>query len=289
VETDLTGRVIVITGATSGLGKETARALAGMGRPRLYLVARDRVRAERTVAEVAAATGNDDLRIVLGDLSSRVQTDAIADEVLATGDPIHVLLNDAGRISGLRREVSVDGIEMTIALNHLAYFALTLRLLPRLQASAPARIVNVASDAYKDAKGRFDFDDYNAESSYSPFRQYGRSKLANILFTRELARRLDGTGVTANAATPPRLTGTRFAQNVHPLAKVALRLWSPVALSPAKGAEPIVHLCSAPEVEELNGTYWSGMRRPELSAAATDDGDAHRLWELSAQLTGLNC
>jgi NAD(P)-dependent dehydrogenase (short-subunit alcohol dehydrogenase family) len=283
---ELSGRVIVVTGATSGLGKEATRALAALG-PRLYLVARDPARGEATIAGLTAETGNRDLHLVVGDLACQARVHDVADELLATGDPIHVLLNNAGMIAGLRRTESPDGIESTFALNHLAYFTLTLLVLARLQASTPARIVNVASDAYKDAKGRFDFDDYDARAYYSPLRQYGRSKLANILFTRELARRVEGSGVTANAAAPPRLTATRFAHNVHPLARVALTVWSPFALSPKKGAAPLVHLCRAPEVEGLNGTYWSGMRQPELQPAATNDDDARRLWALSESLTGV--
>ena len=283
----LQGKVVIVTGATSGLGKVTARALAGMA-PRLYLVARDEARAREAAAEITRETGNHDIRVLLGDLSSQADVRRVSEEFLATGDALHVLCNNAGAVSKLRRQVSVDGIEMTIALNHLAYYTLTLLLLSRLREHAPARIVNVASDAYKDAKGGFPFDDYNAERKYAPIRQYGVSKLANILFTRDLARRLDGTGVTVNAATPPRLTGTRFAHNVHPGARIALTLWRPFTLSAEKGALPIVHLCSSPDVEGRTGMYWSGMKQPELRDAATNDDDARRLWDLSAALTGVD-
>ena len=278
---------MLITGATSGLGARRRWRSRRRSR-RLYLVGRDPDRAARTVRDIEERTGNTDVRVLLADLSARHEVARVADEFLATRDPLHVLLNNAGGVFGFRRQVSEDGIEMTFALNHLAYFDLTLRLLPTLRASAPSRIVNVASGAYTDAKGRFDFDDYNAELHYAPIRQYGRSKLANILFTRELARRMDGSGVTANAATPPRLTGTRFAHSVHPLAKVALSVWKPFAMSPAKGARPLVHLCSSPDVEGMNGTYWCGLEQPALTEAATDDGDARRLWDLSASLTGLD-
>lgn len=282
-----TGKVVLITGATSGLGRETALALGRLG-ARLYLVCRDASRAADTVARIARETGNDDARILIADLSSQREVRRVAEEFLATGDPLHVLCNNAGAIFRFRRQLSVDGVEMTIALNHLAYFTLTVLLLPRLRDHAPARIVNVASDAYRDAKGRFDFDDYDAARSYSPFRQYARSKLANILFTRELARRLEGTGVTANACSPPRLTGTRFAHNVHPLAKVSLRLWRPFTMSPSQGAAAIVHLCSSPVVEGLTGTFWSGFDQPELTPAAVNDDDARRLWALSASVTGVD-
>jgi retinol dehydrogenase 12 len=281
------GNVVLITGATSGLGKEAAAAVAPM-RPRLYLVGRDRARTEATAAAIAHASGNDDVHVLIGDLATQAGVRAVAAAFLATGDPLHVLLNNAGAVQGFRRQVSVEGVELTIALNHLAYFLLTVLLLERLRESAPARIVNVASDAYKSPNERFDFDEYNAERRYRPIRQYGRSKLANILFTRELARRLAGSGVTVNAATPPRLTATRFAHNVHPLAKVALRLASPFTMSPAKGAESVIHLCSSPEVAGMTGTYWSGMNQPPLTAAATNDADARRLWDLSTRLTGVD-
>jgi NAD(P)-dependent dehydrogenase (short-subunit alcohol dehydrogenase family) len=277
----------MITGATSGLGRETALALAPLG-PRLYLVCRDRAKGERTAAEIEAMSGNADVHLLVGDLSAQKQVRAVGEEFLATDEPLHVLLNNAGGVSGFRRELSEDDLEVTFALNHLAYFTLTLILLPRLISSAPSRIVNVSGDAYKDAKGRFDFENYNADARYSLFRQYGQSKLANILFTRELARRLGDRRVTANVVGPPRLTSTRFAHNVHPGAKVALRLASPFTLSVKKGAQAIIHLCSSPEVEGLTGTYWSGMGQPPLTPAATNDADAERLWELSLSLTELD-
>ncbi|MGQ0825706.1 MAG: SDR family oxidoreductase [Actinomycetota bacterium] len=280
------GKVVLITGASSGLGYEAARALGAMG-PRLYLVGRDRGRTEAAARAVTDATGNTDVHVLIADLSSQHDVKQLAAEFQSTGDPLHVLLNNAGRVCGFRREVSTDGIEMTFALNHLAYYTLTLQLLAQLEASAPARIVNTASDAYKDAKGGFSFDDYNAEQKYSPLRRYGQSKLANILFTRELARRIDGSGVTANACSPPRLTKTGFAHNVHPLAKVALRLW-PFSLSAEQGAQSLIQLCSAPDLDDVSGTYWSGLKQPTLRPAATSDEDARRLWELSASLTGVD-
>lgn len=282
----LRGKTAVVTGATGGLGRETSMALAERG-ARLVLVARNRAKAERLAADIAARTGNEQVSLVVADLSIQAQVRGAADEVLATGEPVHVLLNNAGAVFGSPRRLSDDGIEMTFALNHLAYFMLSVLLLDRLRASAPARIVNVASDAYKDAKGPFDFDDVNAQARYSGLRQYAQSKLANILFTRHLARHLEGTGVTVNAATPPRLTATGFARNLHPVANVALRAAAPLLLSPAKGARSLVHLCASPEVEGVTGTYWSGMRQPDLTPAATSDADAARLWALSRSLTGV--
>jgi NAD(P)-dependent dehydrogenase (short-subunit alcohol dehydrogenase family) len=276
----------MITGATSGLGREAAFALARM-RPRLWVVCRDAAKAERLVADLRAQTGNAEVRTLLADLSSQREVRRVAAEFLATGEPLHVLLNNAGAVFGFRREVSADGFERTFALNHLAYFTLTCSLLDRLKASAPARIVNVASDAYTMAKGRFDFDDFNAEKRYSPFRQYGRSKLANVLFTRALARRLHESGVTANAVTPPGLTATRFAYDTHPLAKVFLRLAAPFCVSPQEGARGSIFLCSSPDVDGVTGRFFCGTSEPPLAPAATNDDDARRLWELSAKLTGI--
>jgi NAD(P)-dependent dehydrogenase (short-subunit alcohol dehydrogenase family) len=278
-EWSLHGRVVLVTGATSGLGRVAAFALARLG-ARIYLVCRDPARAARTVADMVAATGHRDLHVLHADLSTQADVRRVAAEFLATGDPLHVLLNNAGAVFGLRRQLSADGIEMTFALNQLAYFTLTTRLLPRLRDSAPARIVNVASDAYTMAGGRFDFADVNADRRYRPLRQYARSKLANLLFTRELARRLAGTGVTANAASPPGLTATRFAHNVHPLARIALRLAAPFCVPEADGAAPVIHLCSAPAVEGLSGRFFCGMADTALAPAATNDDDARRLWAL---------
>jgi NAD(P)-dependent dehydrogenase (short-subunit alcohol dehydrogenase family) len=283
---DLTGKTVVITGATSGLGRAAAFALARSGAS-LHLVGRDEQRAALTSVELARATGNRDIHMLVADLSVQAEVRRVADVLLAHCPRVDVLLNNAGAVQGFRRTTSVDGIEQTFALNHLAYFTLTLALLPRLLERAPARIVNVTGDAYKDAKGRFDFENYNASIRYRPIHQYAQSKLANILFTRELARRLDGTGVTVNAVGPKRTTATRFAHNVHPLAKVAMRLASPLLLAPAKGAAPIVTMCAAPEVAGTNGAYWCGAREAELEPAATNDDDAARLWDLSTELTGL--
>jgi NAD(P)-dependent dehydrogenase (short-subunit alcohol dehydrogenase family) len=278
------GRTVLVTGATSGIGRQCARTLATAG-ARVYLVGRDEERTRRTTADIAAASGNGDLHALVGDLSSERQTRAVASAFLARGEPLHVLVNCAGAVFGLRRELSEDGIEMTFALNHLSYFTLTTCLLPALDAGAPARIVNVTGDAYKDAKGRFDFANYNGDVRYRPIRQYGQTKLANILFTRELARRLDAARVTANAAGPSRTAATRFAHNVHPLANVAMTIASPFLLSVERATEPVVHLCTSPDLEGVTGTYWSGMSQPPLADAATNDEDARRLWDLSVELT----
>jgi NAD(P)-dependent dehydrogenase (short-subunit alcohol dehydrogenase family) len=281
----LEGRVALVTGATSGIGEQVARALLERG-ARVYVHGRDAARAAAAVGRLRRAVPHADAPVLLADLSSFGGARSLATAFLATGDPLHLLVNNAGLIGGLRRAETVDGAELTIAVNHLAPFVLTSVLRPTLEASAPARVVTVASGAYKDVKGPFDFDDYYGHRRYSPFRQYALSKLANVLFTRELARRTDGSGVTANAATPPRLTGTRFAHNVHPGARVALTLWRPFSLAPARGAAGVVHVAASEELAGRSGEFWSGMRRLPLDEAVFGDADARRLWELSARLVG---
>lgn len=278
------GKVVIVTGATSGLGRTAAFALSRMG-ARLFVICRDAAKADSLVADLKSQTGNGEVQPLLADLSSQREVRRAAEQFLATGQPLHVLLNNAGAVFGPRRQESVDGFEMTFALNHLAYFTLTRMLLDRLRESAPARIVNVASDAYTMAKGRFDFDDFNAERRYWFLRQYGQSKLANILFTRELARRLESTSVTANAASPRGLTATRFAYNTHPLAKAFLRLATPFCLTSEEGAAPSVFLCSSPAVGGVTGRFFLGTTAADLTAAAANDEDARRLWELSTELT----
>jgi len=281
---DMTGRTCLITGATSGIGRAAALALAGLGAS-LVLVGRSRERGERVVAEIERATGNHDVALLLADLSSQADVRQLAKEFLAAGRPLHVLLNNAGVVN-LRRETSVDGVETTFAVNHLAYFLLTLLLLPRLKESAPARIVNVASDAHAQAGGRLDFEDLESRKRYSMMRVYGKSKLANILFTRELARRLEGTGVTANCLHPG-FVGSNFAKNNGAIAGLAMTLLRPFARTPEKGAETAVYLASSPEVAGVSGKYFVDCRPRQPKDFARNDDDARRLWEVSERLCGL--
>jgi retinol dehydrogenase-12 len=281
---NMTGRTCLITGATSGIGRAAAMALAGMGAS-LVLVGRNRERGEAVVAEIERATGNPDVALLLADLSSQAAVRQLAREFLAAGRPLHVLLNNAGVVN-LRRETSVDGIEATFAVNHLAYFLLTLLLIPRLKESAPARIVNVASDAHAQAGGRLDFEDLESRKSYSVMRVYGKSKLANILLTRELARRLEGTGVTANCLHPG-FVGSNFAKNNGAIASLVMTLLRPFARTPEKGAETAVYLASSPEVEGVSGKYFVDRRPRQPKEFAQSDDDARRLWEVSERMCGL--
>jgi NAD(P)-dependent dehydrogenase (short-subunit alcohol dehydrogenase family) len=274
----LSGKTCLITGATSGIGRATALALAGMGAS-MVLVARDRARGEAVVEEIRGAGG--DASLLLADLSVQAEVRRVAAAFLASGRPLHVLLNNAGVVN-LERRLTVDGIESTFAVNHLGYFLLTGLLLDRLRASAPARIVNVASDAHKFAD--LDFDDLNNERRYRFMRVYGQSKLANILFTAELARRLAGSGVTANSLHPGAVA-TGLGTNNGVWARALIRLLRPFFRTPADGAATSIYLASSPAVEHVSGRYFADCREKLPSRAARDEASARRLWEVSERLT----
>jgi len=284
IDADLTGRTCLVTGATSGIGRAAALRLAGLGRPSLVLVARSREKGEATREDIRRATGNDDVELLCADLSSQDDVRRLAETFLAGGRPLHVLLNNAGVLM-MRREETLDGLETTFAVNHLAYFLLTRLLLERMVESAPARIVNVASGAHAWAGGPLDFDDLQGRRDFGPLKIYGRSKLANILFTRELARRLEGTGVTANCLHPG-FVGSNFARN-NGLLGLGMLLARPFARTPEQGADTAVHLCASPEVEGVTGGYFVDRRRRWPKRFAQRDEDARRLWEVSEHLTGL--
>lgn len=278
----LAGRTCVVTGATSGIGRETARGLAKLG-AEVVVVGRSREKAEATVRELRESTGNDRLSFALADFASQKETRALAAELLAKHSKIHVLVNNAGVIE-TRRRLTPDGIESVFGVNHLGYFLLTNLLLDRLRESAPARIVNVASDAHRWAT--LDWDNLQGEKGWSFSRQYGLSKLANILFTAELARRLEGSGVTANSLHPGAV-GTNFATNNGLLARVVMALGRPLLRTPEKGADTALWLASSPEVEGRTGEYWYD-RKPHRPARICADRDAQsRLWAQSEKLTGL--
>lgn len=272
-------KMVMVTGANAGIGKVTARELAKMGAT-VIMVARSRQRGEEALAEVKAASGNENVVLMLADLSSQDSIRQLAVEFKANYDRLHVLVNNAGAIFMKRRE-SVDGLEMTFALNHLGYYLLTMLLLETLQASAPARIVNVTSGAH--FGGRIQFADLQMQKGYAGFRAYSASKLANVLFTYELARRLAGQGVTVNCLHPG-FVASNFAKNNGLLARMGMKLLSPFALSSEEGAETSIYLASSPEVEGVTGKYFA-KKRPVKSAAQTyDEAVARRLWKISGEL-----
>jgi retinol dehydrogenase-12 len=276
----MNGEVCVVTGATSGIGKATAAALARMG-AEVVLVGRDRGRGEATAAELAVA-GASPPRLEIADLSSMAQVRALAGR-LGTLERIDVLVNNAGLMAGARR-VTAGGFDEVFAVNHLAPFLLTSLLLGKLTAAAPARVITVASDAH--AGARLDLDDPQLERGWDSWRAYANSKLANILFTRELARRLEGTGVTANCAHPG-MVRTRFGRQARMPMRAAVTLARPFLLSPQRGASTIVYLATSAEVAAATGGYYVKRQRREPSAAARDDATARQLWQLSEELTGL--
>jgi len=279
--TSMRDRTVVVTGATSGIGRVVCERLAAMGAS-LALVARDRAKAEALAAELA---GSDTPRtsVHVADLSRLPDVRRVAGE-LAALPRIDVLLNNAGAIFN-RRETTAEGFEQTFALNHLAYFALTNLLFDRLKASAPARVVNVASEAHRGAT--LAFDDLQTARGYSGWLAYRRSKLCNILFTRKLARRLSGSGVTANALHPG-FVATSFGDNNRGVFRFGVGIAKRImAIPPAEGAKTPVYLASAPEVVGLTGLYFDKCAAREPSAAAQDDDSGERLWRESARLSGV--
>jgi NAD(P)-dependent dehydrogenase (short-subunit alcohol dehydrogenase family) len=273
------GKIVVMTGATSGIGEVAAQALAEAGAT-IVFVARDAARAEATLKRLNAKSRAPH-RFHRADLSSLAEAWRVGAEIAAGTPRIDVLINNAGAIFSSRR-LSADGLEMTFALNHMSYFVLTQALRERLLASAPARIVNTASEAHQGAT--IDFADLQGERNYSAMGAYGRSKLCNILFTRELAGSLAGTGVTANCLHPG-FVATRFADEAGGMIGRLVWLAKFFARTPEKGAETIVYLASSPEVAKDSGLYFVDRRKAAPSAVAQDDEVSRRLWAASLALS----
>ena len=281
-EVSLAGKVCMVTGATSGIGKVAARELAKRGAI-VVVVGRNEARSKATVSQIRQQTANASVEYLLADLSSQQEIRRLAREFESRYSRLDVLVNNAGAIMLSRRE-SVDGIEMTLALNHLAYFLLTNLLLDTLKSSAPARIVNVSSNSHEGAK--LDFDDLQNRRRYWGFRAYAWSKLENILFSYELARRLEGTGVTVNALHPG-LVGTNFLANNGALGRLLKMLVVIKGISPERGARTSIYLASSPELETVTGRYFFQEQEVPSSSASYDEDAARRLWQLSAEMTGL--
>ncbi len=278
----LKGKTCMITGASSGLGRVTAIELARMGAT-LVLVCRDRTRGENVTGEVRELTGNPAVSLMLADLSVQQSIRNLAAEFLARGEPLHVLVNNAG-VFNLKRSLTADGIEAVFAINHLSYFMLTLLLVDRIKQSAPARIVNVASNAHR--WGSINFDDLGGARSYRSSRIYGQSKLANILFTYELARRLEGTGVTVNCLHPGAVA-TGLGANNGALAKLLMPVIGLFMRSPEQGAATQVHLAASPAVQGVSGKYFVDCQPAQSNQESYDTAVARRLWEVSAEMTGV--
>ena len=289
------GKVVVMTGATSGIGQVAAEKLAAMG-ARLVLVARDKARAGATLERLRKLSPATAHTVHYADLVHLSEMKRAGEQIAAAEPRIDVLINNVGALFAYRR-LSQDGLEFTFALNHMSYFVLTHLLLDRLRTSAPSRVVNTASDAHEVAT--LDFDDLQSAKVYGSsnflewlrlegpgFKVYGRSKLCNILFTRELARRLAGAGVTANALHPG-FVATRFGDHSGGLISFGIRIGKRFALSPEKGAETLLYLASSPEVAAASGGYYYKCRLAATSKFAQDDALARRLWVETAKLAAL--
>ena len=280
---DMHGKTVVVTGGNSGIGLATAVALARAG-ARVLVTARDKGRGEAAAEHVRQRSGSEAVELVVFDLASLSSVRSGAAELLSRSDRLDVLVNNAGVVLS-HRQVTPDGLESTFAVNHLGHFLLTALLRDRLAASAPARVVTVASTAHKGARGGLDFDDLQSERHYRGMQVYARSKLANIYFTTELARRLQGTGVTANCVHPGTVaTGYARDGDASGFLAFGVRVIKPFILTPEQGARTSIYLASSPEVAAVTGRYFVKCKPRTPSKAARDDTAAARLWEVSEQL-----
>ena len=277
------GKTVVITGGNSGVGKATAAALAGAG-ARTVITARSESRGSEALADIRRSSGSDLVDLVVFDLADLASVRKGAAVLLDRYDQIHVLVNNAGLVLTERTETA-DGFEATFGINHLGPFLLTRLLLDRLIASAPARVVNVASTAHRSARHGMDFDDLQSRRGYKGMQVYGRSKLANILFTDELARRLVGTGVTANCLHPGTVA-TGYARDGDATGFLAfgVKVIRPFILTPEQGARTSVYLASSPDVAGVTGRYFVKCRSRTPSAAARNEAAAALLWSTSEEL-----
>jgi NAD(P)-dependent dehydrogenase (short-subunit alcohol dehydrogenase family) len=280
----MTGKRVLVTGANTGIGKWTAIGLAARGAS-VVIHARNPEKGRAALDDVRRESGRSDVELVLGDFASLADVRRLAAEVLERWSRLDVLVNNAGLISGKRRE-SEDGYELTFAVNHLAPFLLTNLLLDRIVASAPARIVNVSSRAH--LRASIDFGDLDLRSGYQGMDAYSRSKLANILFTRELARRLEGSGVTVNCLHPG-VVRSDFGSNgdLGGVMGVGWAVMQPFLLSPKEGADTSIYLASSPDIEGTSGQYFDRRRVARTSSRAHDAEAAARLWRVSAEKVGL--
>jgi len=276
------GKTVVVTGGTSGIGEIAAEKLAQMG-ARIVLVARDKSRADATLTRLRERGPGLAHSVHCADLTRLAEMKRVGAQIASQEPRIDVLINNAGALFA-KRQVTQDGLESTFALNHMAYFVMTEVLRERLAASAPARIVSTASAAHQGVT--LDFDDLQSEKSFRAMKAYGRSKLCNVLFTREVASRLQGTGVTANCLHPG-FVATRFADQSGGLISRLVWLAKFFAISPEEGAKTIVYLASSPDVAQVTGKYFYQCRAMTPSLSALDDRAALLLWERSVALAGM--
>ena len=279
---DIKDKNVLITGATSGIGRAAAINLSLIG-ANIFFVARDEGKAQFLLDDINKISGKEAIPII-ADLSSQSDIRRAAQKFNKLNLPLHVLLNNAGLINKERKE-TVDGLEEVFAINHIAYFLLTMLLLDRLKEANNSRIVNVSSGAHAFVKG-FNFEDYQAKNTYKPFQVYGYSKLANILFTKKLSEILKEDNITVNCLHPG-VVGTSFGQNNGNLQKILFYIAKPFMRSSEKGAETSIYLCSSSDVSDISGEYFYNCKLAKTTKWAQSQDDADRLWDLSKNLTGL--
>jgi NAD(P)-dependent dehydrogenase (short-subunit alcohol dehydrogenase family) len=278
----MSGKVCLVTGATAGIGEVTARELARQGAT-VVIVSRNLERCESTVGRIRRETGNPNPDFLVADLSSQAKIRCLAEDFKQRYQRLDVLVNNAGAFY-MKRQESGDGIEMTFALDHLNYYLLTLLLLDVMEDTAPARIVNVSSDAHRG--GQIRFDDLNGKKHFSGWGAYSQAKLANVLFTYELDRRLRGKGITVNALHPG-FVATRFAKNNGVIVRASMSFVHLFARTPEQGARTSIYLASSRQVEGVSGRYFVDERPVRSSPETYDQAAAHRLWQVSAEMVGM--
>src|SRR5713226_1765317 len=279
----MNGKVCLVTGGNSGIGKETALGLATLGAT-VVIVSRDRGKGEAAVSDIRRKSGSQNVNLIVADLSSMDVVRQLAQEFRSKYDMLHVLVNNAG-IFLPKRVTTADGLEATFATNHLGHFLLTNLLLDLLKASAPSRVINITSDAHKGAE--IDFEDLMGEKKFSGFKAYGQSKLANVLFTYELARKLEGTGVTVNCLHPGAVR-TGFGKDQGGLFNIGVRIISPFMMSPKKAARAAIYMAASHELEGVTCKHFSKGKEEKSSKESYDQTAAERLWKVSADLTKLS-
>ena len=280
---DMTGKNCLVTGGNSGIGKATALGLAKLGAT-VVLVSRDKDKGEAALLEIRTVSGNKNIDMMLSDLSSQDSVRELAHDFKARYKKLHVLINNAG-VFLPKRVTTADGLEATFATNHLGHFLLTNLLLDTLKSSAPSRIINITSAAHRGTE--IEFEDLQGEKRYRGWHAYSQSKLANVLFTYELAKRLEGTQVTVNCLHPGGVR-TGFGKDQGGLWSVGIRVAGPFMMSPQKAARAVIYLATSPEVEGVSGKHFSKGKEEKSSPESYDASSAERLWKVSTELTKLN-
>ena len=278
---DMNGKVVMITGANSGIGKETAIELAKMG-ANIVMVCRSRERGEKALEKIKEMANSEKIELLIADLADQSSIRKMVERFKKSHDKLHVLINNAGVMLS-KRTTTPEGYERTFAINHLGHFLLTNLVLDMLKASSPARIINVSSSAHKFAK--LNFDDIDNEHKFSGFRTYANSKLFNILFSYELARRLEGTEVTVNALHPGVIRTNLGKDNTNKLIRLLSTIFRLFMMSSKKGARTTVYLANSPDVENVNGKYFVNRKQKKSSKISFEQTLQNKLWEISANLT----